>query len=253
MKKTFAVSILVSFLMFWGAAFVRAHSELPAPGILPTSRIYFIKTWGEQITLIFTFNKERKAARLQEFAERRLAEATAVAAENPAVAGVTAGRYAATIAEAAETLPVSEDNKKPLVSLKERSLVHQEVLAELEGSVPEEARGAIIKAEENSSKHVSDVVEKVEGREAASEFLAKAEQTRQVVRMERIERAEQAPMESGKEGGAPKELQPLREGQELRELNPLLPTKETGGGGEKGVEPVQLEGPAPMAPPIPQR
>lgn len=253
MRKSFSMFIIAAFLVFAGASFAGAHSDLPAPGILPTSPFYFLKTWSERVTLFFTFAEGQKAERLSKFAERRLSEAEAIADENPALAGAAAGRYAATIAEAAKALPVSGEDKEALVSFKERSLRHQEVLAELEGSVPEEARDAIINAEENSSKHVFGLVERAEGKEAAAEYMARAEEARQVARAVRLERAKQLPMESGKDGGAPKELRPLGGEQELKELKPLLPIKETGEEGEKGVEPAPMEGPAPMAPPIPQR
>ena len=76
------VSCLVITSLLWGGAVYAQDEELPDPGITPDSPFYFLDTWGKSISMFFTFGDEAKAKRALCYAEERLSEAQAMAANN---------------------------------------------------------------------------------------------------------------------------------------------------------------------------
>ena len=85
--------VIVMAFPFNGIAYAQIDEELPSPGIMPDSPLYFFDTWGEKIGFFFTFGAEAKAKKALEYAEERLAEAHAMADKNKpnAVAKATNG------------------------------------------------------------------------------------------------------------------------------------------------------------------
>ena len=76
-KKVVILSLLAAF-MFGGV--VQAQSdELPDPGMLPGNPFYFLKAVTEGIGTFFAFGDVKKAERFAFLAEKRLAEAAALA------------------------------------------------------------------------------------------------------------------------------------------------------------------------------
>ena len=75
MKEIF-LSILMIFLL---SNLVYAQSELPDPGTLPDSAFYGFKRMFEGFGNVFTFGELAKTRRVLRLAERRLAEAEAMA------------------------------------------------------------------------------------------------------------------------------------------------------------------------------
>jgi hypothetical protein len=64
------------------------------PDLLPSSPIYFLKTWKESLELFFTLDKEKKVETLAIQAERRLAEAKSLLDKNlPIAAKAAVARY----------------------------------------------------------------------------------------------------------------------------------------------------------------
>jgi len=74
MKKIIIITILFGFLVSTNYAWARVGEDL-AMKISPSSKLYFLKTWYEKLTLLFTFNTEKKAEKYRVFAERRAREA----------------------------------------------------------------------------------------------------------------------------------------------------------------------------------
>jgi hypothetical protein len=64
------------------AAEAAETESLPEAGMAPDSPFYFMERWGEQISLAFTFNAEKKVQKALRYAEERLAEAEAMAEQN---------------------------------------------------------------------------------------------------------------------------------------------------------------------------
>jgi hypothetical protein len=85
MKKLGICSLVLALAMIFTLPVSVSASDvdtLPEAGMTPDSPFYFMERWGEQISLAFTFNTEAKVEKALRYAEERLAEAEAVAAQN---------------------------------------------------------------------------------------------------------------------------------------------------------------------------
>jgi hypothetical protein len=88
MKKIGTLSLAIALVMALAiptGAFAAASSEtetLPDPGVTPDSPFYFMDQWGQQISLVFTFNAGNKVQKALNYAEERLAEAHIMAKQN---------------------------------------------------------------------------------------------------------------------------------------------------------------------------
>ena len=88
MKKLGILALVLALIMAFAIpAGVLAAEEpvadtLPDTGITPDSPFYFLDKWGKQISLAFTFNAANKVQKALGYAEERLAEAEAMAAQN---------------------------------------------------------------------------------------------------------------------------------------------------------------------------
>jgi hypothetical protein len=85
MKKLGICSLVLALAMIFTLPVSVSASDvdtLPEAGMTPDSPFYFMERWGEQISLAFTFNAEAKVEKALRYAEERLAEAEAVAAQN---------------------------------------------------------------------------------------------------------------------------------------------------------------------------
>lgn len=215
----------------------------------PDSRMYFFQPAIESVRLLFTFSKEAKTDYLLQLTERRVDEM----AIEPRAA--TADRYQAHFEELEKLAGGAKDKEQVVEKLKEASLRQQEVLSAVYARVSDEAKDAILNAQENSSKNVERTIEAVEGADKAREYAGRVEEMQRVQKMERAGRLEQAPME-GTPNANPSESVPqeLREGKGLlpgKEMNPLNPVlDEQGGSGGEGIEPAA---PVPMQQPAPRR
>ena len=77
MKKIFSMFIFI--LLLTTNVAVAQEEKLPNPGILPDNPLYGLKIAAEAVVTFFTFGQEKKAERMLRLAEKRLAEAEAVA------------------------------------------------------------------------------------------------------------------------------------------------------------------------------
>ncbi len=242
--------LVAVFAAFHFAAAAETPSDVR---VLPGSPFYFLKIAGERIGLFFTFNKAAKVQKLEDIAERRLAEAEALAEKDPDRVKDAVERYEARMNDAvslAEENKDSEAVKNALTALTTNTLKHQEILAALEEKVPEQARDAIVNAQDKSAENIAGVIERMEGAEAAEEYRDEVERVQEEARTQQMERAERVEQESSPEeepGEAePRGLNPLLPGQGLRDLNPLQPPGE---GENRGAEPAPQAAPVPIEAP----
>jgi len=221
----------------------------------PSSKLYFLQPTFESVRLFFTFSKQAKIDYLFDLAERRTDEM------NIAPSAKTSERYTQhfqRLEEIIGQIENKEQKERVAEKIKEASLHQQEVLAKVYNQVPDEAKEAILNAQENSAKHVEKTIEAVEGTEKAKEYAdeaAKIQQIGKLGQIEKLERIQQAPMESSPNAdpsqSAPKELKEgrgLLPGKELNPLNPILEQQgENGGNGERmePAKPVEMRQPAP--------
>lgn len=182
-KKIVILTLLAAF-MFGGA--VQAQSdELPDPGILPGNPFYFLKSISEGIGTFLTFGDIKKAERFAFLAEKRLAEADALAEKGDSNRAEKAAekyqeRLAAALDKAEEAKEKGLDVDAILAKVSEATLKHQEVLARVFEKVPEQARKGIERAMEASAKGYERALEAV-SKEKKAEVLEQVETTRQEV------------------------------------------------------------------------
>jgi len=88
MNKTRILTILLTLVFLlaipFGSVFADEMESLPDPGITPDSPFYFMDKWGQSISMMFTFGLENKMNKSLQFAEEKLAELEAMAAQNKA-------------------------------------------------------------------------------------------------------------------------------------------------------------------------
>ena len=163
MKRFSAIALALLLVV----AFSLPVSTLAAEesGIKPGSFFYGFVTTFEKINLFFTFSPEKKAEKALKYAEKRLAEAEAVAGDENSEAVKTAiSGYEKNIALAAQASKKVKDETKAenLFNLiAENTSKHQEVLADVLTKVPEEAKEAIAKAIEASKKGQEEALKQV--------------------------------------------------------------------------------------------
>lgn len=167
MKKIFTITLLVG-IAFAGIAFAQGTTttptststvdELPDPGILPGHPLYFVKSLTENIGLAFSFGNVKKSEQLANLAEKRLAEAEALADQGDSERAERAlERYSSQFNRAIENARQAEESenekiKSVLERVAESTAKHQKVLSEVYEKVPEQAREAISNAMEASTR-----------------------------------------------------------------------------------------------------
>ena len=154
-KKVF-LTIVLTFFVFNSTAFAQ-EEVLPDPGMLPTSSFYFLKSWTESIGTFFTFGDVAKAERFLELSEKRLAEidALTLAGETEAAEEVM-NRYEKQLGHAfqwAEKAKLGgKDMGEVLGKVSEATFKHQGVLMNVLERVPDQAKGAIERAMQQSMR-----------------------------------------------------------------------------------------------------
>ncbi len=179
--KLIFVSFLVMILLSGTA--LAGGEDLPDPGMLLDSPFYFLKTWGEGIVTFFTFDNVAKAERFIYLAEKRLAEAKALAEKGKSdSAQITILRYQEhlekALAKAREAKEKGLDTDEVLAKVSEATLKHLTVLADVYERVPDEAKPAIQKAMEKSIRGNEEALKAVSGQKR-EEVLEKSNKQRQ--------------------------------------------------------------------------
>lgn len=173
--------IIIFSLLFWIVTLAQ-EVELPSPGLTPDSPFYFFDTLGEKIAMFFTFGAEKKAEKALKFAEEKLAEVKVMVEKNRTKAVEKATQKYQDFLNVAnikiqEAKEKGKDVEELVILITEKILKHQEVLVDVFEKVPEEAKTAIQKAIEISTKGSEEAVQAVTGAKK-EELLQKIEETR---------------------------------------------------------------------------
>ncbi len=146
-KKFIAVAILGVFL-FSGVAGAQTN-DLPDPGTLPGSPLYFVKSFFEGVGTFFTFGDSAKAERYLTLAEKRLAEAQALAEQGDERAQATVARYEEQYAEAKDRAGRTGEIDLE-VKVTDATTRHLSVLDQVLERVSEQAREHVREAKERT-------------------------------------------------------------------------------------------------------
>ncbi len=181
MKKTI-LSILMILLLL---NLVYAQSEeLSNPGTLPDSAFYGLKKAFEGLGNAFTFGETAKTARALKLAERRLAEAEAMANKGESeFVDELSEEYENQINKANEIASLAKEasDKEKLAELVSMAtLQHLTVLDEVQERVPEQARERIVAARERSIRGNQEALKTLarENPEKSAEISIEAAESR---------------------------------------------------------------------------
>ena len=149
MKKIFSIFIFI--LLLTTNIAIAQEEQLPDPGILPDSPLYGLKKAAEAVGTFFTFGQEKKAERMLQLAEKRLAEAEAVGKEGKKTAADKAIKgYQKAIENAQIHARNAERKAEVLEKVAEKTSKHLSILDKIKDKVPEQVKEAITKAKEAS-------------------------------------------------------------------------------------------------------
>lgn len=183
-KKITIGVLLVSFLMI---GLVQSQTnDLPDPGILPDSPFYFLKSWSEGIGTLLTFGEGKRAERSFNLSERRLSEVKALAEkERGDIAERIIDKYEEQLNSAIQKAEKAKEKGKDMDDLleriSERTLKHQEVLADVYEKVSEEAKEAIERAMKNGMRGHEEALRAV-SQERSEEIMERIESKREEAR-----------------------------------------------------------------------
>jgi len=248
MKKTTTFVLSILFISFLATP---AYASLGF--IKPSSKLYFLQPALESVRLFFTFSKEAKTDYLIELADRRTEEINI----SPSIK--IANRYSDHFDQLEKIVEKTSEDKKEQVTekIKESNLRQQEVLAKVYNQVPDEAKDAILNAQENSSKNVANVIEATQGTEKEKEYVKQIEQIQRVEKKERTERLKQALKEETPNANPSDNIiKEIKSGQELNPLNPLntlFEDQQTGDNNQGENEKIEPASPAEIQQPIQQQ
>ncbi len=235
MAKKIFLTLLCTFFLFANNAYAQSD-DLPDPGMLPTSPMYFLKSWSESIGTFFTFGDLKKAERALELSEVRLAELDALvqAGEEEKLDDLLE-RYEKHIEFALEKAEKAKgeglDTDEVLEKVAQATIKHQVVLGEVYERVPEQAKMSIQMAMEQSMQGQTQALEGI------------SEQSRERVMNEIHERVMQndETFERLREKGVnlPEDLEFKRVEEKVRNLERIVQQPEGEGNGVNVDEQIQ--------------
>lgn len=175
------ILFLGGFLLIAQAPEVKAHGQEGEAGLTPDSPWYFLDIWGEQISLLFTFNQQAKIEKALAYAQEKVAELEAMPQEAKeeaiAEAGKKYGQYLDLVKQKTEQVKnqgVDIDELSQRVA--EATLKHQERLAEVYEQAPEEAKQAIENALEKSQHGHNTAVQAINSAQIKEQVQEKVRQ-----------------------------------------------------------------------------
>jgi hypothetical protein len=233
MKKVILALTLIFIFLCFPSSVSATQDFIP-----PTSKFYFLQTWLENIQLSLKFSSENKLNYLLTLTDKRVEEMKD--SSSPTIIKLYENHY-----QYLDKLSEQMENKEEISQrIRENSLRQQAVLAGVYEQVPDQAKEAILGAQENSSKHVARTVERVEGTQAAKEYTAKVEAIQQLEKAGQIEQLQMEASPNANPGEASiKEIKggnPISPGQDLNVINE---GKDGGQGTAPGVQ-IQMNAPA---------
>lgn len=159
--KIIIVCLLVVMLLP-GSHVYADDRDLPAPGVTPDSPFYVFDSWMKKVSLFFTFDSEARVRKALEYAEERLAEAQVMSAEQKAapleVAANEYEKYLSVATRTAQQVQAQSVTDEVSELLAVATSKHISVLDDVQDKAPEEAKGAIIQARENSVSGQKEVL-----------------------------------------------------------------------------------------------
>lgn len=165
MKKLVAILSFIFILTLVPFTFAQTNNtELPYPGLLPDSPIYFLKIMRDKVKGFFFFGEDGKAQYALTLAEKRLSEAKALADKGEdELASTTAEQAGIENENAQEHLAKAEAEGKDVATIVNRlaanSARQQAVLARVLEKAPEQAKAAIERAMEMSKRGLTKAQE----------------------------------------------------------------------------------------------
>lgn len=220
------------FVIFFFALFIFPDVTRASAGLIPpTSKLYFLQTLGESVKLYFTRGPQQKFDYLLGLTERRVDEAK-LSADSQVLS-----RYQSQMNEAATLAADLPGRDTAVQRITDASLRQQAVLAQVYMRVPDEAKGAILGAQTESSKHVANTIQAVGGLKRAEDYNKKVQV---ILRAEQIGQVEQVQMEGPPNGNpSDKNINPINDGRGLNQLNPI--NDQNGGAGIQPAAPIQMK------------
>lgn len=145
---------------------VEAPAETEDPGILPDSPFYVLKTLWENVQEFLARDPLKKAELHLKFAQRRLAETQKMCEKGKCgIAERWLERFQVKIQKATWAAQKAQEKGKDVAALVEKLQANlerqQAVLDKVLEKVPEPARGAILKAKENSARGINQAIESI--------------------------------------------------------------------------------------------
>lgn len=168
-KKLFILLPMLTILLFSRPALADTNDLNEKPGILPTSKLYFLKTWGEWAKVnILTFDKDKKTELRLEFAEKRLTELNELKDQgklDDKQSERLTNSYEKLISKVEDRIErkkeIGGDDSSLADKVSEKMIQHQDVLNKIRDNVPEPAKKAIDKAKEVSMKGEEKAMERL--------------------------------------------------------------------------------------------
>lgn len=143
-----------------------APTETEDPGILPDSPFYFLKTVWEKIQEFLTLDPLKKAELHLRFAQRRLEETQKMCEKGKCgIAEKWLERFQEKIEIATRSAERAQEAGRDVTALVEKlqeNLARQQaVLDRVIEKAPEPAKGALLKAKENSARGINQAIESI--------------------------------------------------------------------------------------------
>jgi len=182
------ILVILTSLLFVGLAFpvspvwaqeqeeeTISIGEVSDPGILPDSPFYFVKSWGRAIQLSFAFNSQKKAELALRFAnEDALAIKELCDKGKCQLAEKHCEKFQEQFQRAIQRMERAREEGKDIEALieklKESHLRQQQVLASVLEKAPEQAKGGVLNAIENSSFGLENAIERIQGKHKMEQF-----------------------------------------------------------------------------------
>jgi putative hemolysin len=197
--KKFLICLLLIFCIF---NFVEAEDtslNVTSPTLLPNSPFYFLKDFGREVQMFFTFDPVRKAELRMDFVNQKLAEAQKTAENNPDnenAVNKALENYNKEVEKLTNYASVlkkgSESNDNLLNKITENNFLHQEILENIEKKIENKEKVQQIK--ESVLENLTEASFNIANAEAVKnkiEEKIQAQNTNQIDKIEIIKKIQE--------------------------------------------------------------